>query len=49
VEIGSYPFVRDTRLGTSLVARHEDTVRLAQVKDALLSMIKDFNGEVIAE
>ena len=50
VEIGSYPFVRlteqGTRLGTSLVSRHEDMIILLQVKDALIKMIKDFGGEL---
>jgi molybdenum cofactor synthesis domain-containing protein len=46
VEIGSYPFVRNGRLGTSLVARHEDAAQLERVKAELLKMIKDFDGEV---
>ncbi len=49
VEIGSYPFVRDGKLGTSLVSRHEDTGQLAQVKDALTKMIKDLGGEITAD
>lgn len=48
VDIGSYPFMRDGRLGTSLVARHEDGKPLAEVKTELQDMIKQFGGEVIA-
>jgi molybdenum cofactor synthesis domain-containing protein len=49
VEIGSYPFSRDGKFGTSLVARHEDKTRLALVKEALLGLIKDFGGELTQE
>jgi molybdenum cofactor synthesis domain-containing protein len=46
VEIGSYPFVRNGRLGTSLVVRSEEVIRLGDVKAALLRMIGNLNGEV---
>lgn len=49
VEIGSYPFVRDGRLGTSLVVRHENAARLEEVKAILVAMIREFAGEVIEE
>ena len=49
VEIGSYPFVRDGRLGTSLVSRCEEVIALGDVKAALLRMIKDFGGEIAAD
>ena len=49
VEIGSYPFMRDGKLGTSLVARSDDEKRLGLTKDALTAMIKTFGGEIIAE
>jgi molybdenum cofactor synthesis domain-containing protein len=45
VEIGSYPFVRDGRLGTSLVSRGEDEARLRATKNDLITMIKGFGGE----
>ena len=48
VEIGSYPFVRDGKLGTSLVSRHEDEALLAKVKEKLLAMVKHFGG-IVAE
>ena len=49
VEIGSYPFVRDGKLGTSLVARHEDTQPLARVQIALTEMIKSFGGVIAGD
>jgi molybdenum cofactor synthesis domain-containing protein len=49
VEIGSYPFVRNGKLGTSLVARHDEEVLLAQAKDAIIAMIKGFGGEALEE
>jgi molybdenum cofactor synthesis domain-containing protein len=49
IEIGSYPFVRDGKLGTSLVARGEDESRLQMAKDAIIQMVKGFNGELAGE
>jgi len=49
VEIGSYPFTKESKFGTSLVARHEDVAKLAEVKDALLALIKSFGGELTTE
>ncbi len=46
VEIGSYPFVREGKLGTSLVARHEDATRLAEAKAAIVQMVQSFDGEI---
>lgn len=46
VEIGSYPFVRDGKLGTSLVSRHEDAAQLAEVKKQLITMITGLNGAI---
>lgn len=40
VEIGSYPFIRAGKLGTSLVARHEDEKRLHQAIEAILKVVK---------
>jgi len=39
VEIGSYPFVRHNRLGTSLVARCADEARLATATSAIKAML----------
>lgn len=47
VEIGSYPFVKEGKLGTSLVARHEDTAQLATVQKSLTDMVKSFGGVII--
>jgi len=45
VEIGSYPFMRQHRLGTSLVARSTDAAKLdaacRRIKDLLLSLTQD--------
>jgi molybdenum cofactor synthesis domain-containing protein len=49
VDIGSYPFVRDGKLGTSLVARHEDAVQLVHVQKALTEMVKQFDGEIAGD
>jgi molybdenum cofactor synthesis domain-containing protein len=49
VEIGSYPFVRGGKLGTSLVARHEEVIRLGNVRAELFKMIERFGGEVVKE
>lgn len=46
VEIGSYPFVRDSKLGTSLVSRHEDNALLEKVKERLIEMVRGFGGEI---
>ena len=46
VEIGSYPFIRSGRLGTSLVSRHTDPARLKQVTSAILQMIEGYGGEL---
>jgi molybdenum cofactor synthesis domain-containing protein len=47
VEIGSYPFAREGgKLGTSLVSRHEDAEKLAQVKAAIIQMIEKYSGEI---
>lgn len=46
IEIGSYPFVRDGKLGTSLVARGEDLAQLGRAKNAIVAMINGFDGEI---
>ena len=45
VEIGSYPFFRDGRLGTSLVARSPDGKALEEVAEAIRELIRDLGGE----
>ncbi len=49
VEIGSYPFVRYGKLGTSLVSRHTDPDRLKEVRNTIADLIKGVGGEVIEE
>ncbi len=49
VEIGSYPFERAGRYGTSLVARHENQARLAQVRAKLLKLVSEAGGELTEE
>ncbi len=39
VEIGSYPFVQDGRLGTSLVARHESAAKVREVCQAMTRLV----------
>jgi len=49
VEIGSYPLIRQQRLGTCLVARSTDTARLnaayREIKDLLLSLTQEVAEE----
>ena len=49
LEIGSYPFVRDQKLGTSLVIRGTDAGRIDAAADALLGLINELGGEVIED
>ncbi len=49
VEIGSYPFIRSGRLGTSLVSRHTAPARLEQVTASISQLIESFGGEIAAD
>jgi molybdopterin-biosynthesis enzyme MoeA-like protein len=46
IPLGSYPFVRDGRYGTNLVARGSDAQVLSAVREALVDMITQAGGEV---
>ncbi len=46
VEIGSYPFVRQQKLGTSLVARSTDVETLAECKALLVTLFRKHTHEV---
>ena len=45
VEIGSYPFNRDGRLGATLVARGTDRALLAKVVEEIVAAITTLGGE----
>ena len=45
VDIGSYPFFRDGKLGTSLVARSTDGKALEEVAEAIRELIRGLGGE----
>lgn len=45
VEIGSYPFVRQNRIGVSLVARSPDIARVTTVENALHELCTSLGGE----
>ena len=45
VPLGSYPFNKDGRFGTSLVARGSDTEVLARVKEGLVALVRAAGGE----
>jgi molybdenum cofactor synthesis domain-containing protein len=45
VEIGSYPFMRDSRFGTSLVARHTDAAMLDETVLEIITMIRGYGAE----
>jgi molybdenum cofactor synthesis domain-containing protein len=47
IPLGSYPFNKDGRFGTSLVARGSDGKKLAQVKEGLVSLICAAGAEPI--
>jgi molybdopterin-biosynthesis enzyme MoeA-like protein len=43
VEIGSYPFIRQQKLGVSLVARGTDEMLLDRVSDALADLLAPYD------
>lgn len=45
IPLGSYPFAKDGKFGTSLVARGNDPERLAAIGEALKSLIREAGGE----
>ena len=47
VEIGSYPFFRGGRLGTSLVSRSPDAAALETVADGIRALIRGLGGEPV--
>lgn len=49
VEIGSYPFFRQGRLGSSLVARGVDANILGKAVDALCDLVKGLGGEPMVD
>jgi len=49
VEIGSYPFFRAGKLGSSIVMRCTDADRLGLVADALKELMYDLDGEPIED
>ena len=49
VAIGSYPFLKNGKSGTSLVARHSDQVLLDIVKNELQSLIVEHGGDVLSD
>jgi len=49
VEIGSYPFVRDGRLGAALVLRTTDATRLTAAAEGLRAIIRGLGGEPVED
>ena len=49
VEIGSYPFFRDGRPGTSLVVRGADGADLEAAAEAVRALIRSFGGEPVED
>lgn len=49
VDIGSYPFIRNQRLGTSLVSRGTDAAAVEATAAAIKSMLLGFTPEVVEE
>jgi molybdenum cofactor synthesis domain-containing protein len=49
IEIGSYPFIRDGKLGTALVLRGEDQKALAEATEAVTHLVSSFNVEHFEE
>ncbi|MBL6621194.1 MAG: competence/damage-inducible protein A [Rickettsiales bacterium] len=48
VEMGSYPFIRNERLGTSLVFRSSNTAKLNDSHEIMLKILKDNKIEIDA-
>ena len=49
IPLGSYPFSKDGKFGTSLVARGNDQSRLGEVAEALQAMVRAAGGEPLGE
>jgi len=49
IPLGSYPFSREGKFGTSLVARGSDDVRLAEVADALKALVRAAGAEPLSD
>lgn len=49
VDIGSYPMIRDKRLGTSLVVRSNDSQALEDAYAKIKAMLVAMNGEIISD
>jgi len=49
VEIGSYPFVRDGKLGVSLVVRGPDPTRVGAVAETVRSLVRELGAEPLAD
>jgi len=49
IEIGSYPFFRARRLGSSIVMRGTDVARLDGAKAELIGLMRDLGGEPIEQ
>ncbi|MGZ8410374.1 MAG: competence/damage-inducible protein A, partial [Hyphomicrobium sp.] len=49
VKIGSYPFVRGGRLGTSLVLRATDAAALDRATEEVIALIRSVGAEPIEE
>ena len=49
IEIGSYPFIRDGKLGTALVLRGADQDALNEATEAVTELISGFNVEHFEE
>ncbi len=49
VEIGSYPFFRDGRLGSSIVMRHSDESKVEQVAEGVRDVIRGLGGEPVED
>ena len=47
IDLGSYPFHRDDRYGTTLVMRGTDEAGLDTMLDAVVQMIVDLGGEAL--
>ncbi len=49
IEIGSYPFFRNQKLGTSLVSRGVDAKKIDQVSEEIRQLLLGFTSEVYEE
>jgi len=47
IEIGSYPHIRNEKLGVSVVAKGDDSTKLAELENKLINLITSKGGKIV--